>query len=118
MAHSKQYVKLMNSVRWQRLRLEWMNEHPLCQECRAKGLVVAARCVHHITPIESAKTDRGMEMLAFSTTNLMSLCFRCHGEIHKAERSHSKEAHKQRQEEALARWKERRKNINPGGGFY
>jgi len=109
MAHSKEYQRLMGSSRWRKLRNEWLTEHPLCQMHKEQGKIVAAQCVHHITPIESANNDRLMESLAFSTTNLMSLCFECHAQIHKAQRSHSKEAHKKRAAERLERWKERHK---------
>ena len=109
MAHSKLYVKLMNSARWRRLRDEWIREHPLCEECKRKGIVEPARCVHHITPIESGRNDKQCEDLAFSRANLQALCYQCHADIHKAENSHSKEAHKQRAQERLQQWIARHK---------
>lgn len=107
MAHSKLYVKLMNSARWKKTRDEWLSQHPLCANCKANGIVESARCVHHIVPVESGRTDKQCEELAFSEANLQSLCYQCHAEIHKAERSHSKAAHHEREAERLERWKAR-----------
>ena len=55
-------------------------------------------------PVDSARTEEEAERLAYGTSNLMSLCHKCHSDLHKAERSHSKEAHQRRAEEDLARW--------------
>lgn len=82
-----------------------MIENPLCQECQREGIIKAAQCVHHITPIESAKSTEQMELLAFSVSNLQSLCFECHSAIHKAERSHSRDAHLKREKDRLKQWK-------------
>lgn len=114
MSHSKLYVRLMNSARWRNLRDEWLRDHPLCEECKRNGMVESARCVHHITPIESGRTDRQCEELAYSRGNLQSLCYQCHAEIHKSERSHSKQAHRDRERERLERWKARHSKT-PGG---
>ena len=64
----------------------------------------AAVDVHHIKPVESAKTLMEMEQLCFDANNLQALCIPCHQRIHRELRSHSKEAHKQRQSESMARW--------------
>lgn len=84
-----------------------MIRQPFCEQCKSQGIITAAQCVHHIKPIESGKTPEQMETLAFSMGNLMSLCFDCHSEIHKAERSHSREAHQQRTRDRLEQWKAR-----------
>ena len=114
MAHSKLYVKLMNSARWKKLRDDWLRQHPLCDECKRNGITEAATCVHHVTPVESGRTDRECEQLAYSWSNLQSLCYQCHAEIHRAENSHSKQAHKTREAERLERWKARHSKT-PGG---
>ena len=112
--HSKLYVKLMNSKQWRVLRNQHLTEHPLCERCKQQGYIVAARCVHHITPVESGRTDAECEQLAFSSANLQSLCYQCHADIHKAERSHSKEAHKERERQRLEQWKARH-GVKPPG---
>lgn len=97
----------MNSALWQRTRREKIARNPLCEECMKRGVVTPTQCVHHLTEIESAKTDAEAWELATSMGNLQSLCFACHHEIHAAKRSHSKEAHKQRNSERMQRWIER-----------
>lgn len=104
MAHSKYYVQLMNSKEWRQLRVQKLRADPLCERCHEQGYITAARCVHHIVPVESGRTDDDCRRLAFLWTNLQSLCFQCHAEIHKAERSHSKVAHQQRSKDRLAQW--------------
>lgn len=109
MAHSTTYVRLMNSSAWRSLRNEVISAQPICQECGRK----VSQCVHHIVEVESGRTDAEMERIAFNRANLQALCFECHNAIHKAKRSHSKEAHRQRQAEALERFKQRiQPNIN------
>ncbi len=117
MAHSKQYIKLMNSVQWKHLRDEWLSDHPICEICyKDYDIVTPAQCVHHIVPVESkaARTDADMRRLAFSKSNLQSLCFACHSALHTAEQSHTKEAHKQREQDRLERWKARHTNHPQG----
>ena len=104
MAHSKLYVRLMNSREWRQLRWQVIAEHPLCERCEAKGYITASRCVHHLIPVESGKTEAECRDLAFRRSNLQALCYQCHSEIHKAERSHSKEVMKERNEERLSVW--------------
>lgn len=115
MAHSKLYIKLMNSKQWRVLRCQWLTDHPLCEECKRQGYVVAAQCVHHITPVESGRTDADCERLAFSAANLQSLCYKCHADIHKAARSHTKDGHKERTRQRLEQWVARRRQ---GGGVF
>ena len=105
--HSQLYKNLMNSREWRALRTSWLSDHPLCARCAEQGYVRAAQCVHHLTPIESGRTDEDCRALAFSPTNLQSLCYQCHADIHAAERSHSREAHANRERERLERWKQR-----------
>lgn len=111
MAHSKLYIRLMNSSEWQRLSKEWKAEHPICEICyKDYDIIAPAQCVHHIVPIESGRTDAECKRLAFSRSNLQSLCFACHSAVHKREKSHTKEAHQQREQDRLERWKARHTN--------
>ena len=102
--HSKLYVKLMNSKEWRQLRWKKLEANPLCERCQQRGYIVAASVVHHITEVESVRTEQECADLAFRWTNLQALCRECHAEIHKAAHSHSKEAHQQRERERLAQW--------------
>ena len=107
MAHSKLYVSIMNSREWRELRTQVIREHPICQRCEQEGRVTASRCVHHIVPVESARTETEAFRLAFRRSNCMALCFECHAAIHKAERSHSKEVVQERTQQRLSTWAER-----------
>lgn len=104
MAHSKLYVQLMNSREWRELRTAKLQANPLCECCQAQGYVVAARCVHHVVPVESGRTEEDCRTLCFQWSNLQSLCLEHHAAIHQAARSHSKAAHKQRSQDRLKQW--------------
>jgi len=104
MAHSKLYVKIMNSREWRMLRKEIINERPLCERCQAQGYVVLARCVHHIVPVESGRTEAECYDLAYRRSNLQALCFQCHNDIHKAQHSFTPQVIKERNEERLSVW--------------
>ena len=61
----RQYMK---STRWQKLRLMFLNEHPLCSECLKEGRDRAATIVDHI------KAHHGDYDLFWSVDNLQALC--------------------------------------------
>lgn len=92
----KDYVKLLNSMRWLRLRRSKLNKNPLCEECEKEGFVSPATEVHHIVPIQTAVTYNEKEALAYDINNLMSLCHRCHVDIHKSLGKQSKAETKER----------------------
>ena len=104
MAHSKLYVKLMNSREWRELRTQVIREHPLCQRCEQEGRVTASRCVHHVQPVESGRTEAEMRDLCFRRSNCVALCYQCHADIHKAERSHSRQVIAERTCQRLSTW--------------
>jgi 5-methylcytosine-specific restriction protein A len=105
---SKDYQRLLNSKRWKMLRASYLQEHPLCERCKEQGFVTSAIDLHHKVPVETGRTLAEMEQLCFDRQhNLMALCRPCHLAIHAEMRSHSKEVHKQRADERLARWIER-----------
>jgi 5-methylcytosine-specific restriction protein A len=59
-------------ARWQKARLSFLADHPLCVECEKRGLTVAATVVDHITP------HKGDQELFWSVENWRALCERCH----------------------------------------
>lgn len=61
-----------SSTRWRKLRASYIAEHPLCEECWAKGLTVVAIDVHH------KRERRDIPELAFDWDNLQALCKQCH----------------------------------------
>lgn len=58
--------------RWQKYRQRFLAEHPLCADHLARGHVVAATVVDHITP------HRGDRKLFWDPKNHQSLCEHCH----------------------------------------
>lgn len=105
MSRNKDYQHLLNSKRWKQLRQWKLRQNPLCEVCEREGKVCSAVDVHHIVPTETAHTLVEMEHLCFNPNNLMSVCIPCHIAIHKEARSHTKEAHRQREDDRLERWK-------------
>jgi len=58
---------------WDRLRLRYRAAHPLCEQCRARGLVRPMVDVDHIIPFTSVDDPRRLDPL-----NLQALCRECH----------------------------------------
>lgn len=92
---------------WRELRAAKLRAEPLCERCKANGYIVSAHCVHHIVPVESAVSESDQRALAYSWANLMSLCDRCHKEVHDADGKNSRQNRRQREAERMERWKER-----------
>ena len=98
-------AEIYNSREWRELRVAKLRDKPLCQMCEEKQRYVSAHCVHHIIPIETAKTKKGMRRLAFcGLDGLMSLCDECHHKIHEEMRSFDPANVKARAEARQARW--------------
>lgn len=62
-----------HSSRWTKLARAWKVEHPLCEECKRKGIVKAAEVVDHIIPWPICEDF-------FDKSNLQSLCEDCNRE--------------------------------------
>lgn len=60
-----------NTSRWHKLAKAFIEDHPLCEECKRKGILKAAECVDHIDPWPIC------EEYFFDTRNLQALCNRC-----------------------------------------
>ena len=58
--------------RWAGLRRAWLRQHPLCEKCGVVG-----EEVHHPLPRSTHPEMR------FAWSNLMTLCRRCHDEVHR-----------------------------------
>lgn len=59
------------SMAWRNLRKAFITQHPICEECKKKGIITPATVVDHIVPINEGGA-------ALSPDNLQSLCDRCH----------------------------------------
>lgn len=62
-----------HSSRWTKLARAWKVEHPLCEECKRKGIIKAAEVVDHIIPWPICQDF-------FDRSNLQSLCEDCNRE--------------------------------------
>ena len=97
---------IYNSREWQELRIAKLRANPLCEECMKQGIATSARCVHHVVPIETARTKDEMKRLAIDCglQGLKSLCFACHARIHKEMGSNTAKIVRQRAEARQDRW--------------
>jgi 5-methylcytosine-specific restriction endonuclease McrA len=72
-------AKIRGGARWRKVRGIKIARNPLCEDPFAihenKGHTVIAREVHHIQPLASAPE------MAYTMTNLMSLCSQCHRKL-------------------------------------
>lgn len=109
---AKDKQDIYNSREWKELRIQKLRANPLCEQCIKDGeaagvpggYVSSATCVHHIIPIETARTKDEMRQLAFNWNNLMSLCKSCHARIHKEMGSNTAKIVRQRAEARQDRW--------------
>jgi len=59
---------------WKRIRNKYAAEHPFCELCFERGIIVETQEIHHKKPLSEGGThDRG---------NLIALCKSCHSRIH------------------------------------
>ncbi len=59
---------------WKRIRDSYVKQHPFCELCYEKGVLVQTEEVHHKKPLSEGGThDR---------ENLIALCKSCHSTIH------------------------------------
>lgn len=73
--------KLHSTSRWQKVRAYHLTMNPMCKMCWDLGKRSAAQVVDHITP------HREDVVLFWDTSNLQSLCTRCHNVV---KQSHEK----------------------------
>ena len=126
MSRNRDYQRLLNDRRWRELRAWKLAQCPLCERCIAEGeaagipggYVSAAIDVHHVVPVETAKSIHEMERLCYDPRNLQALCIPCHIKTHQEARSHTREAHRQMEQKRLEQWiaKHKRKGepTDPG----
>lgn len=63
------------NAKWDRVREQYINAHPMCERCLEENRVTMAAIVHHIVPL----VDGGALL---DEANMMAVCTRCHGAIH------------------------------------
>ena len=78
----------------------------LCELCKAEGFITPGVDVHHIRPVEQAKSVQEMERLAYNPNNCQLLCIEHHIKVHQSMRTHCKEKVKENKERARRRFLE------------
>ena len=95
MSRDKNYQKLLNDKRWKLLRAQvFRRANGLCELCLKEGFITPGVDVHHIRPVEQAKTVEGpdgMRARCYDPNNVMLLCIPCHIKVHQDMRTHTKE---------------------------
>jgi 5-methylcytosine-specific restriction protein A len=72
--------------RWERLRLQKLMRHPLCEACMQAGEIIPAEVVDHRNPIsERGRKERSMLEAFPSLDALASLCAPHHNQKTRAE---------------------------------
>lgn len=92
MAKDKDYINLIHTTKWLKLRKAKLTHSPMCERCWEEGRIRAAEEVHHIIPVESGLSYREKETLMFDPHNLRALCYDCHTKTH-TEMGRSGKAH-------------------------
>ena len=59
---------------WKRIRDSYVKEHPFCELCCEKGILVPVDEFHHKLPLSEGGTHE--------RSNLIALCKACHAKIH------------------------------------
>jgi hypothetical protein len=67
-------VKLYHTARWQRARLRFLADHPLCVDCEERGFVVAAVVVDH----RDGHRHANWRTRFWDEERWQSLCIDCH----------------------------------------
>lgn len=75
----EKYGRNKNSKRrygraWKRIRDKYVSQHPFCEACYEKGILVETEEVHHKKPLSEGGTHE--------RDNLIALCKSCHSRIH------------------------------------
>ena len=108
MSRDPRYQKLLNSKRWQEVKvIVWRRAEGLCERCKAEGRLTPGVDCHHILPVEGAKTldgPDGMEARCYNPNNCQLLCVPCHIKVHQEARSHTKAEVKANRQRAFERW--------------
>ena len=80
---SKFWSTYYNSALWRTTRLEYKTKHPICERCLHEGRVTPMSDVHHMCRFGQGRTASERWQLLTDMDNLVSLCEKCHHDIHK-----------------------------------
>lgn len=79
----KEKTSFYSSLKWRKLRAQYLTEYPLCAHCEHEGNKVPARVVDHIVPIREGGA-------ALDWDNLQGLCDKHHNRKSGKERHQKK----------------------------
>lgn len=79
---SKFWSTYYNSALWRTTRLEYKSKHPICERCLHEGRVTPMTDVHHMCKFGQGRTASERWQLLTDMDNLVSLCSKCHHEVH------------------------------------
>ena len=79
---SKFWSTYYNSALWRTTRLEYKTKHPICERCLHEGRVTPMTDVHHMCRFGQGRTASERWQLLTDMDNLVSLCEKCHHEVH------------------------------------
>lgn len=82
MAKDKDYIRMIHTDKWLRLRRAKLTSNPICERCQAEGRITPSQEVHHVTPVEDGLTVRDKQNLMYDPHNLQALCHDCHVKTH------------------------------------
>lgn len=83
MSRNKEYRKLINTRKWQKLRLQALSKtNYLCAVCIKNDMTTPATEVHHIAPVETGANLLHMKQLCYDPSNLIAVCKECHKKEH------------------------------------
>jgi len=110
MSRDKRYQRLLNDKQWKLLRAAvFRRTNGLCELCLKEGFITPGVDVHHIRPVEQAKTVEGpdgMRARCYDPNNCQLLCVPCHIKVHQEMGSHTAKYHKENYKKARNRFME------------
>ena len=110
MSRDKNYQRLLNDKQWKLLRAAvFRRTNGLCEMCLKDGIITPGVDVHHIRPVEQAKSVEGpdgMRARCYDPHNVMLLCVPCHIKVHQEIGSHTAKYHKENYKKARNRFME------------
>jgi 5-methylcytosine-specific restriction protein A len=110
MSRDKRYQRLLNDKQWKMLRAQvFRRTNGLCEMCLKEGFITPGVDVHHIRPVEQAKTVEGpdgMRARCYDPNNCQLLCIPCHIKVHQEMGSHTAKYHKENYKKARNRFLE------------
>lgn len=78
--------KAYNTTAWKKMRLDYLKQHPCCEECLRNGIVTPAVDVHHLkSPFRGGEINYDMLL---DSNNLEALCKECHALEHQKEKGY------------------------------